>query len=56
MSEDELDGRSVIDQVRQVLADRPDKAAAVAGRLEKELQELLADRKKRHPAPAEGSR
>jgi hypothetical protein len=38
MSEDEWDGRSVIDQVRQVLAQRPDEAAAVAGRLEKELQ------------------
>jgi hypothetical protein len=53
MSEDELDGRAVIAQVRQVLADRPDEAAAVAGRLEKELHELLADRKKRHLAPAD---
>jgi hypothetical protein len=56
MSEDEWDGRTVIDQVRQVLADRPDEAAEVAGRLEKELQQLLTDRKKRSPAPAEGSR
>jgi hypothetical protein len=56
MSEDEYDGRTVIDQVRQVLADRPDEAAAVADRLEKELQELLADRKKRPPTPAQGSR
>jgi hypothetical protein len=40
-------------QVRQILAGRPDEAAAVADRLEKELQELLADQKKRPPAPAE---
>jgi hypothetical protein len=53
MSEDEWDGRAVIDQVRQVLADRPGEAAAVAGRLEKELQQLLAQRKMRPPAPAE---
>jgi hypothetical protein len=53
MSEDEWDGRAVIDQVRQVLAGRPDEADAAAGRLEKELQQLLADRKKRSPAPAE---
>jgi hypothetical protein len=56
MSEDEWDGRTVIDQVRQVLADRPDEAAAVVGRLEKELQQLLAEREKRPPAPAEGRR
>jgi hypothetical protein len=49
MTEDEWDGRAVIDQVRQVLADRPDEAAAVAGRLEKELQQLLAERKTRRP-------
>jgi hypothetical protein len=53
MSEDEWDGRAVIEQVRQVLAGRPDEADAVAGRLEKELQQLLADRNKRPPAPAE---
>jgi hypothetical protein len=53
MSEDEWDGRAVIDQVRQVLADRPDEAAAVAGRLEKELQQLLAERKKHRPTSAE---
>jgi hypothetical protein len=53
MSEDEWDGRAVIDQVRQVLADRPDEAAAVAGRLETELQQLLAERKKRPPAPVD---
>ncbi len=47
MTEDEWDGRAVIGQVRQVLADRPDEAAEVAGRLEKELQILLAERKKR---------
>ena len=53
MTENEWDGRAVIDQVRQVLADHPDEAAAVADRLEKELQQLLADRKKVPPAPAE---
>ena len=53
MSEEEWDGRSVIYFVQQVLAERPDEAAKVAGRLEKELHELLAKRKKRHPAPVE---
>jgi hypothetical protein len=53
MSEGEWDGRAVIEQVRQVLADRPDQAAAVADRLEKELQQLLAERNKRRLAPAE---
>jgi hypothetical protein len=53
MSEDEWDGRAVLDQVRQVLAGRPDEAAAVAGRLEKELQQLLADRTKHRPAPVD---
>jgi hypothetical protein len=52
MSEDEWDGRAVLDYVRRVLADRPAEAAAVAGRLEKELQELLTDRKKHQPAPS----
>ena len=52
MSEDERDGRNVLYFVRLVLADRPDEAAAVADRLEKELQQLLADRQKRLPAPA----
>ena len=52
MTENEWDGRAVIDQVRQVLADHPDEAAAVADRLEKELQELLADRNKHQPAPS----
>ena len=56
MTENEWDGRAVIDQVRQVLADRPDEAAAVAGRLEKEFQKLLSEQKKRPPTPAEGSR
>jgi hypothetical protein len=56
MSPDEWGGREVLRFIRLVLADRPDEAAAVAGRLEKELQELLADRKKRRPAPAAGSR
>ena len=53
MSEDEWDGRSVIEQVRQVLADRPAEAAAVASRLEKELQKLLAERKKCRVEPAD---
>jgi hypothetical protein len=45
MTEDECDGRVVIEQVRQVLAGRPDEAAEVAGRLEKELRQLLTDGK-----------
>jgi len=53
MSEYEWDGRSVIYFVQQVLADRPGEAAKVVSRLEKELHELLAARKKHHPAPAE---
>ena len=56
ISEDELDGLCVLDYVRQVLADRPAEAAKVAARLENELQDLLAGRKMRRPAPAEGSR
>jgi hypothetical protein len=36
-----------------VLADRPAEAAAVADRLEKELQQLLADRKNRPAAPVD---
>jgi hypothetical protein len=51
----EWDGQLVIDQVRQVLVNCPDEAAEVVGRLEKELQELLAARKKRRPAPADPS-
>jgi hypothetical protein len=53
MSQDEWDGRNVLDFVRRVLADRPAEAAVVADRLEKELQQLLAERNKRPPAPAE---
>jgi len=49
MSQDEWGGRNVLDFVRRVLADRPGEAAAVAGRLEKELQQLLIERKKRPP-------
>ena len=56
MSEDEFIGRNVLHFVQQVLADRPDEATVVVGRLEKELQQLLAARKKRRPTPAEGSR
>jgi hypothetical protein len=43
-SEEEWLGRNVIYFVQRVLADRPDEAAAVACRLEKELQQILADR------------
>ena len=53
ISEDEWVGRRVIGWVRTVLDGRPDEAAAVVGRLEKELQELLEARKKRRPAPAD---
>ena len=53
ISADEWGGRDVLYFVRLVLADHPAEAAAVAERLEKELQELLADRKKRPPAPAD---
>jgi hypothetical protein len=51
MSEDEWDGREVVRFVRLVLADRPDEADAVAGRLEKELRQLLAEREKRRLGP-----
>ena len=53
MSADEGAGRNVLYFVRLVLADRPDEAAAVADRLEKELQKLLADRKKQQPMRAD---
>jgi hypothetical protein len=53
MSEDEWDGQGVIVTVRLVLKDRPDEATAVVARLEKELQELMTDRKKRPAAPVE---
>jgi hypothetical protein len=52
VSEDEWHGREVVRFVRLVLADPPDEAAPVASRLEKELQKLLADRKKHQPAPS----
>ena len=38
MPEDEFIGRNVLHFVQQVLADRPDEAAEVVSRLEKELQ------------------
>jgi hypothetical protein len=53
ISEDEWYGRNVLFFVQVVLLDRPDEAAAIRARLEKELQELLADRKKRPAAPVE---
>jgi hypothetical protein len=56
ISADEWGGRDVLYFVQLVLADRPDEAAAVANRLDKELQKLLAEQKKRPPTPAEGSR
>jgi hypothetical protein len=55
MSADARSGRDVLSFVRFVRADHPDEAAAVADRQEKELQELLAERTKRPPKPAEGS-
>jgi hypothetical protein len=53
MSEDEWDGRAVIEQVRQVLAGRPDEASVVTNRLEEELQQLLTERKTRRPPTAD---
>jgi hypothetical protein len=53
MSEVEWRGRNVIYFTRHVLADRPDEAAAVADRLEKALQKLLADQTKRQPMLAD---
>jgi hypothetical protein len=53
ISEDEWDGRGVITTVKVILEHRPDEAAVVVARLEKELQEILADRKKHPPAPAD---
>jgi hypothetical protein len=53
MSQDEWDGRAVLDYVRRVLADRPAEAAAVGDRLEKELRELVAERRKRRLTPVE---
>ena len=52
MSEEEWDARVVLRFVELVLADRPEEAAAVIGRLEKELQQLLAERNKHQPAPS----
>jgi hypothetical protein len=56
LSPDEWAGRNVLHFVQRLLIARPDEAAAVAGRLEKELQELLADRKMDRLVPAERSR
>jgi hypothetical protein len=56
MSEKEWRGRRVLFYVRQVLADRPDEADMVVGRLQTELQQLRAGRQSPPPAPAEGSR
>jgi hypothetical protein len=53
MSEVEWRGRKVIFEARRVLADHPDEEAAVADRLEKELQKLLADRKRLRAQPAD---
>lgn len=51
ISDDEWDGQRVLFFVRFVLESRHDEGSAVLGHLEKELQELLADRKKRPAAP-----
>jgi hypothetical protein len=53
MPEEEWDGQNVLSAVRLVLADRPDEAAAVVDRLEKELRQLLAGRNQHGPAPAD---
>jgi hypothetical protein len=53
MSEVEWRGRNVIASARRVLDDQPDEAAAVADRLQKELQKLVADPKKQHPMLAD---
>jgi hypothetical protein len=53
ISEDEWSGRDVLYFVQLILADRPDESARVIGRLEKELRELLADRKQHRPATAD---
>jgi len=53
MSEDEWDGQNVLSAVQMILADRPDEAAAVGDRLEKELRQLLADQKKFRSAPSD---
>lgn len=53
ISEDEWYGPAVINTVRIVMFDRPDEVAAVVARLEKELQQILADCKKRPAAPLE---
>ena len=53
MSRDEWDGGRVLFYVLLVLQSRRDEGNPVLARLKKELQELLADRKKRRPAPVE---
>jgi hypothetical protein len=46
MSLQEWSGRELFRYVQFVLADHPDEAAVVIGRLKKELQQFLAERKK----------
>jgi hypothetical protein len=53
MSEDEWLGSGLLDYVKDVLVDHPDESTAVVSRVQKELGELLADRKKRPAAPPE---
>jgi hypothetical protein len=53
LSAEEWGGRDVLYFVQLVLADRPEEAAAVVGRLEKELRQLLAEREKRPAEPAD---
>jgi hypothetical protein len=55
MSEDEWDGRHVLFYVLLVLQSRHDEGNPVLDHLTKELQEILADRKKRLAAPVEKS-
>jgi hypothetical protein len=56
ISEDEADGQGVFIYVRFVLQSRREETGAVLDRLKKELQELLADRRKSSAAPVEPQR
>lgn len=51
--EDEVDGQGVLIYVRFVLQSRHEETDAILGRLKKELQEHLATRRNRPPAPTD---
>jgi hypothetical protein len=53
VSEYEWCGLNLIAFAKELRADHPDEAAALTGRLEKELQKLLAQRRKQHPREAD---